>query len=328
MKVIESSRRNLLKATMAVAGVAALPAGPRAEGFPSQPIKLICPFAPGPSVDALMRAMAESVRQTLGGAVVVENKPGAGGTLGAIEVAAARPDGYTLTELPDAFFIVPQMQKVPFNPLKDFTYIACLFGTVYGLAVLSSSPLKNMKDVVDYARANPGKFTYSTAGIGTMNHLIMEGFAQRLGLEWVHVPYKGATPATMAVLSGEVMATSGTTAWAPFVDNGQFRLIATYGSSRTARWPDVPTLQELGYGVVADGPAGFAGPKGMDPQIVQRLHDAFKLSLGSPAVKAILELNSTPILYRDGAGYAELAARMYAEAGSLIRSLGLQIKDT
>jgi tripartite-type tricarboxylate transporter receptor subunit TctC len=317
------SRRRLLAAT---AGAALLPSPLRAQQFPSQTIKLICPFAPGPSIDALMRTMAESLRKTLGGTLVIDNKPGAGGTLGAIEVAAAKPDGYTLTELPDAFYILPQIQKVPFNPLTDFTYVACLVGTVYGMAVLASSPLKTMKDVVDYAKANPGKFSYSTAGVGTMNHLIMEGLAQKLGIDWVHVPYKGATPATMAVVSGEVMATSGTTAWAPFVDSGQFRLLATYGSTRTKRWPDVATLKELGYDVVADGPAGFAGPKGMNPAIVQRLQEAFRQSLDDPAVMKTIDLNAMPVLYRDSAAYTRLATEMYADAGDLIRRLGSRIK--
>jgi tripartite-type tricarboxylate transporter receptor subunit TctC len=317
------SRRHLL----AAAGAALLPSAPlHAQQFPTQTIRLICPFAPGPSIDALMRTMAESLRKTLGGTVVVDNKPGAGGTLGAMEVAAAKPDGYTLTELPDAFYILPQIQKVPFNPLTDFTFVACLVGTVYGMAVLSTSPIKTMKDAIDFAKANPGKFTYSTAGVGTMNHLIMEGLAQELGIDWVHVPYKGATPATMAVVSGEVMATSGTTAWAPFVDSGQFRLLATYGSTRTKRWPAAATLQELGYDVVADGPAGFAGPRGMDPAIVTRLQDAFRQSLDDPAVIKTLDLNAMPVLYRDSAGYTDLATRMYADAGDLIRRLGSRIK--
>ncbi len=215
---------------------------------------------------------------------------------------------------------------MPFNPLTDFTYVACLVGTVYGMAVLASSPLKTMKDVIGYAKANRGKFTYSTAGVGTMNHLIMEGLAQKLGIDWVHVPYKGATPATMAVVSGEVMATSGTTAWAPFVDAGQFRLIATYGSTRTKRWPEVATLKELGYDVVADGPAGFAGPKGVDPAIVRRLQEAFRQSLDDPVVIKTLDLNAMPVLYRDSADYTKLAAEMYADAGNLIRRLGPRIK--
>jgi tripartite-type tricarboxylate transporter receptor subunit TctC len=312
---------------MLVTSAAALfPAPLVAQQFPVQPIKLICPFAPGPSIDALTRSVAQSMSKSMNVSVVVENKAGAGGTLGAVEVAAAKPNGYTLTELPDAFYILPQLQKMSFNPLTDFTYVACLVGTVYGIAVSVDSPLKSVKDVIDYAKAHPGKFTYSTAGVGTMNHLIMEGLGLKLGIDWVHVPYKGATPATMAVVSGEVMATSGTTAWAPFVDAGKFRLLATYGSARTTRWPNVPTLKELGYDVVADGPAGFAGPKGMDPAVVKRLEDSFRRSLDDPAVKQTMELNAYPVFWRDSAGYAKLAAQMYADAGTLIRSLGGRIK--
>jgi tripartite-type tricarboxylate transporter receptor subunit TctC len=154
----------------------------------------------------------------------------------------------------------------------------------------------------------------------------MEGLAQKLGIDWVHVPYKGATPATMAVVSGEVMATSGTTAWAPFVDSGQFSLLATYGSARTQRWPQVPTLKELGYDVVADGPAGFAGPKGMDPAVVRRLQDAFHQSLEDPGVMKTIDLNAMPILWEDSAGYTRLAKQLFAEAGALIHSLGGRVR--
>ena len=299
-----------------------------AQSFPSRPVKLICPFPPGPTTDAIMRAMAAAAGRILGGTVIVENKSGAGGTLGAVEVAGARPDGYTLTMVPEAFFLMPHMEKVSFDPLRDFTYVICVAGSVYGLVVRADSPIKNVKDLIDYAKANPGKFTYSTAGVGTVNHLAMEEFAERVGIEMLHIPYKGAAPSTTAVLAGEVMASSGQSAWGPHVDRGALRLLATYGTSRTKRWPNVPTLQELGYGVVAESPFGFAGPRGMDPAVTRRLHDAFKASLDDPAVITVLESNSMQSLYMDTAAYTRLAMEKFTQARSLIQRLGLAAKGS
>jgi tripartite-type tricarboxylate transporter receptor subunit TctC len=317
------SRRTVVKGVLAAAGALALPRPSRADVFPARPIKLICPFPPGPATDAIMRAMAASASKTLSGTVFVENKAGAAGTLGAIEVAKATPDGYVLTSLPDAFYIQPHLNKVSYDPLSDFTYIVCLFAYTYGLVVRADSPFKTLQDVVAYAKANPGKFTYATAGVATMNQLIMERLAHQLGLKWVNVPYRGSAPATLAILAGEVMATSGASDWAAQVDDGKLRLIVTYGSVRTTRWPHVPTLKDLGYDVVADGPTGFAGPKGMDPDVTRRLHDAFKLSLEDPAVKRQLEANSMRAFYRNSADYAKLASEMYAQAKSLVESAGL-----
>src|SRR5262249_51883237 len=147
----------------AAAGVTVACAVPQAwsQAFPSRPIRLICPFPPGPGTDAIMRAMAASAAKQLGSPVVVENKAGAGGTLGGVEVSNARPDGYTLTMVPEAFFIVPHMEKVGFDPMTDFTYVMGVAASVYGLVVKADSPLRTMQDYVAYAKANPGKLTYS-----------------------------------------------------------------------------------------------------------------------------------------------------------------------
>ena len=154
----------------------------------------------------------------------------------------------------------------------------------------------------------------------------MEEFAERTGIQMLHVPYKGAAPSTTAVLAGEVMSSSGQSAWGPHVDRGALRLLATYGTARTKRWPGVPTLQELGYGVVAESPFGFAGPRGMDPAVTKRLHDAFKASLDDPAVIAVLDANSMQSLYLDSAAYTRLAMEKFAQAQSLIQRLGISMK--
>ena len=214
------SRRDFIKTTIAAAATVALPSIGQAQAFPSRPIKLICPWPAGGPTDAVMRAIAESAGKTLGGTVIVENKGGAGGTLGAIELVNAKPDGYTLSQMPLGIFRIPHMQKVQFDPLKDFTYIACLTGYTFGLVVRADSPIMNIKDLVAFAKANPGKFTYGSTGAGTTPHLVIEEFSQRAGIKLQHIPYKGNADGMAALLGGHVMSHSDSTGWAPHVDSG------------------------------------------------------------------------------------------------------------
>lgn len=317
------SRRDFLKSTAAAAATVAFPAMSHAQTYPSRPIKLICPWPAGGSTDVVVRAFAESAGKILGGTFVVENKPGAGGTLGAVELANAKPDGYTLSQMPLGIFRIPHMQKVQFDPLKDFTYIACLTGYTFGMAVRADSQIKSIKELVEFAKANPEKFTYGSTGTGTTPHLVVEQFARRAGIKLLHVPFKGSADGMQAVLGGHVMAHSDATGWAPFVDSGRCRLLATYGSKRTKRWPDVPTLQELGYQTVSDSPFGIGGPKGMDPALTKRLNDVFKKTLEDPAVLATLEKYDQPVIYMDSAAYTKFAQDTYREEKETIESLGL-----
>ena len=275
-----------------------------------------------------MRAIADSAGKILGGSIIVDNKTGAGGTLGVIELVNAKPDGYTLSQLPISIFRIPHMQKVQFDPIKDVTYIACLTGYIFGLVVRADSPIKSVKDVIEYARANPGKFSYGSSGIGTSPHLAMEEFAQLAGIELLHVPYKGVADGMQAVLGGHTMAHSDSTGWASHVDAGTLRLLVVYGSKRTKRWPNVPTLHELGYDTVADSPWGFGGPKGMDPSLVKRLHDAFRKTLDDPAILAILEKYDQPVNYMDSAAYLKYARDAFAAEKITIERLGLSAKPS
>ena len=273
-----------------------------------------------------MRAFAESAGKALGQTVLVENKPGASGTLGAIEMVNARPDGYTLAQLPISVFRVPHMQKVQFDTLKDYTWIACLTGYTFGLVVRADSPIKSIKDLVDFAKANPGKFTYGNTGTGTSPHLAVEEFAQKAGIVLQPVPYKGNAENMQAILGGHVMAASDATGWGPHVDAGKLRLLATYGSKRTKRWPAVPTLNELGYKTISDSPFGVCGPKGMDPAVVKTLHDAFRKTLDDPAVIAVLDKYDQQVIYLDTAAYTKYARETFENEKALIERLGLTNK--
>ena len=329
MSEVNSSRREFVQATVAVAAVSVasvLPGLASAQAYPSRPIKLICPWPAGGSTDAVMRALAESVGKALGGSVVVENKPGASGMLGPNELAKAAPDGYTLSQLTIGVARLPHMQKMQFDPLKDFTYIACLTGYTFGIVVRSDSPIKSIKELVDYAKANPEKFSYGSTGAGTTPHLAIEEFAAKAGIKLTHIPYKGSADGVQAVLGGHVMAHSDSTGWAPQVEAGNLRLLATYGSKRTRRWPNVPTLQELGYETVSDSPFGIGGPKGMDAALTKRLHDAFKKTLEDPAVLATLEKYDQSVIYMNTADYTRFIAEQFVKERAVIERLGLAMK--
>lgn len=316
-----SSRRRFVSASAAAAACIALPTW--AQAFPARPIKYICPWPAGGSTDVVMRAIAVSAGKVLGQPIVIENKPGAGGMLGANELANARPDGYTLSQLPHGVFRFPHMQKTQFDTLTDFTWIACLTGYTFGLVVPADSPLKTLQDLVAYAKANPEKLTYGSTGTGTSPHLAVEEFAARAGIKLTHVPFKGNADNMQAVLGGHVMAASDATGWGPHVDAGKLRLLATYGSKRTRRWPTVPTLDELGYKTVSDSPFGVCGPKGMDANVVKTLHDAFRKTLDDPAVLSTFDKYDQSVIYMDTATYTAWARETYAAEKATIERLGL-----
>jgi len=320
-----STRRQILAAAGAAALAGASPFT-RAQTFPSRPIRYICPWPAGGSTDAVMRALAESASRALGQQVVVENKPGAGGTLGANELVSARPDGYVLAQLPQSVFRLPHMQKMAFNTLTDFTWIACLTGYTFGLVVRADSPIQTIADLVAWARTRPGEFTYGSTGTGTSPHLAVEEFAQRAGVQLNHIPFKGNAENMQAVLGGHVMAASDATGWAPHVESGRLRLLATYGSRRTRRWPQVPTLDELGYKTVSDSPFGVCGPKGMDPAVVQTLHDAFRKTLDDPSVLASFERYDQTVIYKNTADYTRFARETFDSERATIERLGLARK--
>ena len=310
--------------TIALPSLLATPAW--AQAFPARPIRYICPWPAGGSTDAVIRALAESASKMLGQQIIVDNKPGAAGTFGANELVTAKPDGYVLSQLPHGVFRVPHMQKVQFDVLKDFTWIACLTGYTFGLVVPSDSPIKSIKDLVEYAKANPEKFSYGSTGIGTSPHLAVEEFAQRAGIKLNHVPFKGNADNMQALLGGHTMAASDATGWAPHVESGRLRLLATYGSKRTKRWPNVPTLDELGYKTVSDSPFGVCGPKGMDPAVTRTLHDAFRKTLDDPAVLASFEKYDQSVIYMNTEDYTRFARESFNSEKATIERLGLAAK--
>jgi tripartite-type tricarboxylate transporter receptor subunit TctC len=315
-------RRDFLLSAGALAAAGSMPA--LAQSFPTRPIVLYCAFSAGGPTDQVFRVFAEAASKALGGSVVVENKPGAGGTLAALSLRNARPDGYTLAQAPMGLFRIPHMQKKQsFDPIADFTYVSCLTGYTFGFVVPSESPIKSVADLIAYAKANPEKFTYGTPGANTSPHLAIEEFSERAGIKMTHVPFKGNADAMVALLGGHVMGVSDSTGWAPHVESGKVRLLATYGSKRTKRWPDTPTLTELGYDTVSDSPFGLIGPKGMDAAVVQKLDAAFKTALEDPKVLEIVDRFDQPVVYMNAADYTAWAKKTYEAERKTIERLGL-----
>ena len=326
MPLLKPTRRDFVQNSLAVLAASALPGLGHAQAFPSKPIRLICPWPAGGSTDAVMRALAESAARALGGQMIVDNKPGASGMLGPNELVNAKPDGYTLSQLTIGVARLPHMQKMQFDPLKDFSYIACLTGYTFGIVVKADSPIKSMKDLVDFAKANPEKFTYGSTGNGTTPHLAVEEFAAKAGIKLTHVPFKGNADNMQAVLGGHVMAASDSTGWGPHVDAGTLRLLASYGSKRTKRWPNVPTLTELGYDTLSDSPFGIGAPKGMAPAVTQRLHDAFKKALEDPVVLATFDKYDQSVIYMNTADYTKFMMDQFAREKIIIERLNLSAK--
>lgn len=322
------SRRRFLQLGIAGTTLAVTRARSRAADFPTKPVTLICPWPPGGSTDVMMRALAEATGKHLGQPVVIENKPGGSGTVGGATMAAtARPDGYTLAQIPISIFRLPYMMKATWDPLKDFTYVIHVSGYTFGVVVKADSPWKTWQEFLAHAKANPGKVTYATPGTGTTLHITMEQIARQQGIKWTHVPMKGGAETTPAVLGGHTTATADSTGWAPQVDAGNLRLLCTWGNQRTKRWPTVPTLKELGHGIVSNSPFGFAGPKGLDPAVVKVLHDAFRKGMDDPAYLKTLERLDMEPFYKSSEDYGKYAAELYAAARSEIEAAGLTKKS-
>jgi len=324
---MEKSIRRRISLLVAIIFWGALAVSVTAADFPAKPVTLIVPWAPGGSTDVCMRVLVETTSKYLGQPVVAENKPGGGGTVGpATMFATAKPDGYTVCQMPISVFRYPYMMTVNWDPLKDFTYIIHLTGYTFGVVVKKDAPWKTWNEFIAYAKANPGKVTYATPGAGTSLHLTMEAIAMKQGIKWIQVPMKGGAETTPAVLGGHVMATADSTGWAPQVDSGDLRLLVTWGNQRTKRWPNVPTLKELGYGIVSNSPFGIAGPKGMDPKVVKILHDAFKKGMEDPAFVKILENFDMEPFYKNTEDYKKYVNELCEEGKEMVDKLGLKKK--
>ena len=303
----------------------ACPGAAQVQDFPLRPVTLIVPWPAGGTTDIGMRALASATERHLGQSIVIENRPGGSGTLGPAQMAAtAKPDGYTIAQLPITIFRFPFMTKTTFDPAQDFTYIVGVSGYTFGVVVRSDAPWSTFSALLTAAAARPGQITYGTPGAGTSLHITMEQIAKQRGIKWIHVPFKGSAETSNALLGGHIHAVADASGWAQLVNAGQFRLLVTWGASRTKSWPTVPTLKEIGIDMVSSSPFGIGGPKGMDPSIVKVLHDAFKKGMEEPSYAAAMAKLDQELFYLSSDDYRRFAMEQIAEAKRFVAELGLK----
>jgi len=269
-----------------------------AQVYPNKPIKLIVPLAAAGTGDTLARAVGEGMAKELGQPVVIENKPGAGGLLGTELVAAAPADGYTLLAVSPSHVINPALHaKKTYDPLKDFETITIMANTHQVIVAHPSTPASSLKELIDYAKKNPGKLTYGSAGLGSATHLNMELFKSMAGVDILHVPYKGSTQARQDVLSGQVhLAMDGLLPVQPLIKDNRLKALAITSSRRAQSNPDIPTIGEVVPGYATDTWYGIIAPARTPKDVIARLQAAAVKALRSPEVAdRLAKLGAEPV---------------------------------
>jgi tripartite-type tricarboxylate transporter receptor subunit TctC len=291
--------------------------------YPSRPITMWVPWPAGGATDLTLRVLAELAARTLGQKIVIENRAGAAGTLVMPVLQQAAPDGYTIAQMPQPVFRAPWVQRVTWDPIRDSTAIIQISGVTFGIVVPANSVFQSLDDLLLFAQRHPGELTVATNGVGTTPHLVMDELMGRRHASYLHVPYKGTSEQMLAVSSGQVMVGVNSNGFAPFVDTGKLRLLVTFGEQRTRRWPQVPTLKELGHGIVATSPYGLAGPRGLADAVVQTLHKAFKTAMHDPLHIAELAKYDQELAYLGPDDYAHAMRDAYQAERRVVERLGL-----
>ena len=315
------------RATLLGAAALAIPIVARAQqaGFPDRPITLLVPLPPGGTTDAQMRALAEAATRHFGRQVLVENRPGAGATLAAAGVARARPDGYTVGQLPLSAIRIPLMQRMSYDPRTDFTPVIHLTGYTFTVMIRGDVPWRTWHDLVADARANRGRHRWGNTGAISLPHLTMMDLAEREGLEVEHVPFRGEADALQAVLGGHIEAAAVGTAYANLAREGRVRFLNVWTRERAASLPDTPTLVELGYrDLVVTSPYGLVAPAGIPPAVLAALHDGFRRALFDPQHLAVLARQDQPVEYLGPVDYARLLAETIIVEERRVERLGLR----
>jgi tripartite-type tricarboxylate transporter receptor subunit TctC len=318
--------KRLLLASLALGVLAWTAPAAAQDKYPSRPITIIVGYAAGGAGDVTARLVAEYAREKRGATVSVEFKPGAGATIATGQVARAKPDGYTLSLFAGSpFFGAPHMQKVSYDVLKDFTFITTYVGISSAVYVKKDSPFKSFKDVVAYARANPGKLRWGTATTRSTAEVTTNAALRHEGVKATLVPFGGGSEALTAVLGGHIdMAVSSD--YGPQLDAGNVRLLAETGSVKVPNMPEVPTFKELGYPISVTTTYGLFGPAGLPPDVVAWWESLVKEMMQSPAyAAAVKKMRFTPY-YEDSATFTHSVADGYKRFGQAIDELGLKAK--
>lgn len=313
---------------IALAGLACVSATPAlAEDYPNRPITIIVPFTPGASTDAITRVAAQELGKRLGQPVVVENKPGAGTVVGAVAAKNARPDGYTLYMGTNSFYASALTLKNPgYDPAKDFTPLAALGRAPYVLLSPSSVPSKTLKDLVAYAKANPGKTNYGSLGRGTSQKILAEDVKEATGIDWQEIPYKGGTEGVTATMAGDVHGYFGTVSLAAqHVAQPKLNLVAIAAEKRSEFLPNVPTFAEAGYpGIVDETWYALFAPSETPAPIVEKLRAELAAAARSPEMIAQLKKNSIEPYEGSLAQFKEHTKRTHDRFATAMKKFGIE----
>ncbi|NYT62581.1 tripartite tricarboxylate transporter substrate binding protein [Alcaligenaceae bacterium] len=295
-----------------------------AQTYPVKPVTLIVPYAPGGTTDVVARQFALSLQKALGQTVVVENKPGVTGTLGAQALKHAKPDGYTISLLPATVFRQPNIQKTPFDPATDFTYLARITGYTFGVVVRADAPWKTWEEMLNEARAKPDTIAYGTPGAFSTPHITMIQLGRKDNIVLTHIPFKSDGECLPSLLGNHVQMCAAGSSAGTLVDSGKLRWLNIWTTKRSERWPDTPTLYDLGYNLSATSPYGVAGPKGMDPKVLAVLEDALKRAAEDPDHVNALKNQDQDLMYLNSADYTRFAMEQIDVERELVKSLGLK----
>jgi tripartite-type tricarboxylate transporter receptor subunit TctC len=285
---VRPERFAVLLSCVAALSAAVLPQSAAAQAYPSKPIHVVVPFPPGGAVDFFARVVQAPLAELLGQPVIIENKGGASGMIGAEAVSKSAPDGYTLLlgNIASLAINVGIYPKMAYDPVKGFTPIIRTVDVNYVLVVVPSLPVKTVADLIAYAKANPGQLSYGSAGSGSLPHLADELFKYSTGSDIVHVPYKGGGPMVTDLLGGSVqMSIADQANLMPHVATGRLRALAVSSPTRSAVYPDLPTIAESLPGFEATAWQGLVGPPGLSPDVVKTLNDAFNKVMAIPDVR-------------------------------------------
>jgi len=315
----------LRKLTLAIAAtglvMAAAPAA-AAQDFPSRPIQLVVGYGAGGGTDMCFRALALTASKELGQSIVIENRPGAGSSLSIGYIARQKPDGYNIAALSTGAvlnqFLVP---SIDYDVMKDLTPIAMVAQYQVGLLVRADSPMKSLDDVIKKAKEEPNGIAFSTAGVGTPQHLTMVRLGEEVGAQWTHAPYKSGIEASTALVRGDVEVMAQTAEWVPFVRDGRLRLLNVFTESRMEGFEDAPTLVEEGYKLVAPSILGLVGPKGMDPQVVAQIDGAFKKAIDTDEFRRCTDQFGLKTDYKDAAAFTQYIQNTIDEWAPVIKNL-------
>jgi tripartite-type tricarboxylate transporter receptor subunit TctC len=303
-------KRQLQKLAL-LAAVALGATAAHAAGYPDHPITWIVPYPPGGTTDVVARNIAQAMGQVLHTSIVVENRAGAGGQIAMTSVARSAPDGYTLMVSDASLATAPSLYKsMQIDPLKDLQAVT-LFVTVPHILVTNPAlPVHTVQELVALTKREPGKINFASGGIGSPLHLAGEAIRLATGMQWTHVPYKGAGPAILATVTGEAqVATPSLPAALPQVQAGKLRALAVASAKRVATLPDVPTMAELGYpDATVFGWVGLHAPTGTPPQVLQALADAARKALQDPALQKRMQEQGADIMWESGKDYGTLVA--------------------